>query len=277
MTNSDNDRLQRALVGWDQGPYMTFLKPSADAIIRAAGIREGHRVLDVGAGFGDPTLDIAALVGSQGSVVGLDHDQESLEIARRRAAERGLTNITFEESDVMSLPFPDRSFDVVISRDVIIYFADPLPFLREQFRILSPGGRVAFSLWGANDRNPLAGVPMPILARHAPPPQEPNHPRPANAPNTRDPAVLETLLKEVGFVERGSGTVGLTSLTDPGQANTYWEQRRAGSPASQRVLVRMSAEQQDAAETEVVEAIRNLIAEGRADGEHAWAAGRKPS
>lgn len=118
---------------------------------------------------------------------------------------------------------------------------------------------------------------MPILARHAPPPQEPNQPRPANAPNTRDPAVLETLLKEVGFVERGSGTVGLTSLTDPGQAKTYWEQRRAGSPASQRVLVRMSAEQQDAAETEVVEAIRNLIAGGRADGEHAWAAGRKPS
>lgn len=276
MPTSDNERLQQALVDWDNGPYMTFLKPSADILVEAAEIRAGHRILDVGAGFGDPSLDIAALVGSEGSVTGIDHDVESIEIAQKRADDRGLTNVVFQEMEIPELAFPAETFDAVISRNVVVYFSDPLPFLREQLRVLVPGGRIAVTVWGPNDNNPLMGLPMRVLRRYAPPPETTPAAQQQRI-NTGGVNVLEQALKDAGFINTKAGAVPLTPLVDADQAAAYWEQRRVGSPASQRILNPLPEERQVEAEAEVVETIRALIAEGRATGEMVWASGEKPS
>ena len=72
--------IQDALKNWGNGPYMTFLRPSADIIVSQAKIKAGDFVLDVGAGFGDPALELSDIVGPNGKVIGIDHDLESISI-----------------------------------------------------------------------------------------------------------------------------------------------------------------------------------------------------
>jgi arsenite methyltransferase len=102
----------------------------------------GERVLDLGSGAGPDSLIAAQMVGDQGSVTGIDMTTEMLERARAAAAEMGVTNVEFVESDAEQLPFPDGSFDVVISNGVIDLIPDKDAVFAELYRVLSPGGRI---------------------------------------------------------------------------------------------------------------------------------------
>lgn len=102
----------------------------------------GERVLDLGCGAGTDSLVAAQMVGSSGTVVGVDMTPAMLAKARRAAAEMGATNADFVESEVESLPFPDESFDVVISNGVIDLVPDKAAVYSEVYRVLVPGGRV---------------------------------------------------------------------------------------------------------------------------------------
>lgn len=102
----------------------------------------GERVLDLGCGAGTDSLVAAQMVGSSGSVVGIDMTPAMLAKARGTAAELGVTNIDFVEGEVESLPFPDGSFDVVISNGVIDLVPDKDAVYSEIYRVLAPGGRV---------------------------------------------------------------------------------------------------------------------------------------
>jgi arsenite methyltransferase len=102
----------------------------------------GERVLDLGSGAGPDSLIAAQMVGDQGSVTGIDMTIEMLERARAAAAEMGVTNVEFVESDAEQLPFPDGSFDVVISNGVIDLIPDKDAVFAELYRVLSPGGRI---------------------------------------------------------------------------------------------------------------------------------------
>jgi ubiquinone/menaquinone biosynthesis C-methylase UbiE len=82
------------------------------------------------------------MVGSSGNVVGIDMTTAMLAKARRAADELGVTNADFVEGEVESLPFPDESFDVVISNGVIDLVPDKDAVYSEIYRVLAPGGRV---------------------------------------------------------------------------------------------------------------------------------------
>jgi arsenite methyltransferase len=82
------------------------------------------------------------MVGEQGHVTGIDMTQEMLAKARTAAAEMGATNVEFVEGEAERLPFPDASFDVVISNGVIDLVPDKDAVFTELFRVLSPGGRI---------------------------------------------------------------------------------------------------------------------------------------
>ena len=276
MTQRPDERLLRALATWRDGPYMAFLRPSVAALIQAAAIQPGMTVLDAGTGFGDPALEIAEAVGPEGQVVGIDHDDLSLEIARERATERGLTNVEFEKMEVTNITLDVDAFDAAVSRNVVVYFGDPVGFLRQLHRVTRRGGRVAAATWTSGERNPLMTSAFRVLRRYAPP--EPARAGDTGAPrvDAENPAVLEDVFRRAGFVDTARGTVSLEFTGTEEDARDYWEQRRAGSPASQGVLARMIKGQQALAEDEVVAATRELIAEGRATGELGWAAGRKP-
>jgi arsenite methyltransferase len=102
----------------------------------------GERVLDLGSGAGTDSLIAAQMVGEQGQVTGIDMTQEMLAKARAAAAEMGATNVEFVEGEAERLPFPDTSFDVVISNGVIDLVPDKDAVFTELFRVLAPGGRI---------------------------------------------------------------------------------------------------------------------------------------
>ena len=102
----------------------------------------GERVLDLGSGAGTDSLVAAQMVGEQGHVTGIDMTQEMLAKARAAAVEMGARNVEFVEGEAERLPFPDASFDVVISNGVIDLVPDKDAVFTELFRVLVPGGRI---------------------------------------------------------------------------------------------------------------------------------------
>jgi SAM-dependent methyltransferase len=102
----------------------------------------GERVLDLGSGAGTDSLVAAQMVGEQGSVTGIDMTPEMLTKARSAAAEMNAANVRFVESEAERLPFPNESFDVVISNGVIDLIPDKDAVFAELFRVLVPGGRM---------------------------------------------------------------------------------------------------------------------------------------
>jgi SAM-dependent methyltransferase len=102
----------------------------------------GERVLDLGSGAGTDSLVAAQMVGANGSVTGIDMTPQMLAKARTAAAEMGAANVTFVEAEAELLPFPDASFEVVISNGVIDLIPDKDAVFAELFRVLTPRGRM---------------------------------------------------------------------------------------------------------------------------------------
>ncbi|HUF13951.1 MAG TPA: arsenite methyltransferase [Longimicrobiales bacterium] len=110
-----------------------------------ADLREGEVVLDLGSGGGIDVLLSARRVGPTGKAYGVDMTNEMLALARRNAAEAGVTNVEFLKGDIENIPLPDASVDVIISNCVINLAADKRKVLAEAHRVLTPGGRFAVS------------------------------------------------------------------------------------------------------------------------------------
>ena len=105
-------------------------------------LQPGERVLDLGSGAGTDSLVAAQMVGPEGHVTGIDMTPEMLDKACRGAEAMRAANVEFVEGEVEGLPFPDQSFDVVISNGVIDLVPDKDAVFREIFRVLEPGGRI---------------------------------------------------------------------------------------------------------------------------------------
>jgi arsenite methyltransferase len=105
-------------------------------------LQPGERVLDLGSGAGTDSLVAAQMVGESGSVTGIDMTPEMLGKARGAAEQMGAGNLEFVEGEVERLPFPDASFDVVISNGVIDLVPDKEAVFSEIHRVLVPGGRI---------------------------------------------------------------------------------------------------------------------------------------
>ncbi|MFI5839729.1 class I SAM-dependent methyltransferase [Catenuloplanes sp. NPDC051500] len=102
----------------------------------------GQTLLDIGAGPGTITIDLAARV-APGRVTATEIDDEALALSRAEAAARGVTTVDFAVADVHALPYPDDSFDVVHAHQVLQHVADPVRALAEMRRVCRPGGVVA--------------------------------------------------------------------------------------------------------------------------------------
>ena len=125
-----------------------------DAMLTAAGIRPGEIVLELGCGPGGVGLSAAELVGADGQVVMSDVAPEMTAIAAERAERRGLRNVVTRELDMEHLDVPDSSFDKVLCREALMLVADPTAAAREARRVLRPGGRAVFAVWGPPAANP---------------------------------------------------------------------------------------------------------------------------
>jgi ubiquinone/menaquinone biosynthesis C-methylase UbiE len=137
MTNQD----ERAH-GVTPGLRQDYEKRTADqqAAFVLPYLHPGMRLLDVGCGPGTITLGLAQAV-APGRVTGIDHDSTHIETAQALAAERGLTNVSFQTGSVLSLPFDDGSFDAAFENNVFTHLAqNAVPAAREVYRVLKPGG-----------------------------------------------------------------------------------------------------------------------------------------
>jgi SAM-dependent methyltransferase/pimeloyl-ACP methyl ester carboxylesterase len=159
----------------------------------AAGVRSGDRVLDVGCGAGQSTRD-AARAAAPGSVLGVDISEELLDRARRRTAEEGVHNATYERGDAQVHPLPPASFDVVISRFGTMFFADPTAAFRNIARAARPGARLVMMVWQSEHRNEWATAIRDAL-RAGPPQSQLNPFSLADAP------AVESLLATAGFTD----------------------------------------------------------------------------
>ena len=115
---------------------------SVEALLDAAGIRSGSRVLDVATGAGY----IAGAAAQRGAdAIGIDFSAVQVQMARDR-----YPSVRFEEGDAEALPFDPQSFDAVVSGFGMCHFPNPDIALREAFRVLKAGGRIAFTVWDKN-------------------------------------------------------------------------------------------------------------------------------
>jgi enediyne biosynthesis protein CalE5 len=169
----------------------------SERLVELAAVEPGSRVLDVAAGYGEPSLSAARRAGAEGSVVATDISAEMIAFGRERAAAAGLENIEFVESDAASLDFPEASFDAALSRWGIIFEPDGEAAATRIRSFLKPGARMAISSWASPDRVPMLAIPMQTaMQRLNVPPPPPGTPGPLSRPT---PEALSGLLQAGGF------------------------------------------------------------------------------
>ena len=147
--------------------YQDLLVPAlmeawAPRVADAAGIRPGDRVLDVACGTGVLTRVAASRVGSRGGVTGLDLNPGMLGVAARLSPA-----LQWQQGTADALPFPDQSFEVVVSQFGLMFFPDPSAALREMMRVLAPGGRLAVAVWASLADTPAYAAEVALVDRLA--------------------------------------------------------------------------------------------------------------
>ena len=176
--------------------------PFGAAALRAAAAQAGEKVIDIGCGCGDTSMELAQMVGSQGTVLGVDVSQPMLEVARGRAQREGHGHLGFLEADASRVELTAGQ-DLLYSRFGLMFFDHPEAAFAHLRKALRPGGRLAFACWRTPRDNPWAMAPL-MAARKAmgatPAPTDPNAPGPfAFADEQR----VRALLAGAGFSDIG--------------------------------------------------------------------------
>jgi ubiquinone/menaquinone biosynthesis C-methylase UbiE len=135
------------------------------ALVDYAAPQPGMRILDLASGTGEPGISLAQCCAPDGTVTAVDLSAELLELASARALRKNLSNFSTRQADAHQLPFPDRSFDLATCRFGVMFFGDVKQALAELQRVLKPGARACFVVWGPLEQ-PYWQSTMKIVHRH---------------------------------------------------------------------------------------------------------------
>ena len=157
---------------WEKGDFTRIadtMRESGEALVQKLGIRKGMKVLDLGCGDGTTALPEAKL---GADVLGIDIARNLVEAGNKRAHERGLTNLKFQEGDATNLEkVADKSFDLVVSIFGAMFAPKPFDVAKEMVRVMRPGGRIVMGNWIPNDPT-LVAQSLKISSNYTPPPPE---------------------------------------------------------------------------------------------------------
>ena len=204
MSGMANEAMKQAWDG-DEGDHWAAEADHYDAAsarvvahyLPAIGVQPGDRVLDIGSGAGGLALALAASA-TGGVVVGIDLSSKMVDVAAKRAAERGITNADFIEADAQTTPLGE-GFDLAVSSFGVMFFDDPVAAFSNIGRALRPGGRACFLAWQPIEKNPwLMGIRTSLaMGRDLPlPPLEAPTPFALSVP-----ARTRSLLAAAGFTD----------------------------------------------------------------------------
>jgi SAM-dependent methyltransferase len=208
--------------------------------------KPGERVLDIGCGTGATAIPSAAAVGPAGRVIGVDISEPMLGQARENITKAGAGNITLVLADAQVHRFPAGSFDLMISRFGVMFFADPVAAFTNLFAGLRKGGRLCMAVWATMAENVHWQIPFEIAVKHlgSPAPVDPREPGPMAF---RDPAYLRDILSKAGFAQidiapRGFQIAGQSAASEAEHAAMFgpaWrlmEEKQASETARQAIV-----------------------------------------
>jgi ubiquinone/menaquinone biosynthesis C-methylase UbiE len=224
-----------------------------EALVEYAQPQPGMQVLDLACGTGEPGISVAHRVATHGRVTAVDQSPELLKVAAQRATDRGLTNFETQPADAHKLPFPNHSFDLATCRFGVMFFADPERAMVELRRVLKPGARACFVVWGPFEQ-PYWQSTIKVVHRHIGGTMlEPGGPNPFRFSVSGS---LSQVLRSAGFqeVEESIRTV---PWTWPGDAAEVLEYFRSCSTAFQPLLDRVPQEKWPAILAEAHSAIEH--------------------
>jgi len=234
--------------------------PITVALIEAASIREGHSILDVAGGAGEPSLTIAEAAGRSASLTFTDAVGGMVVASRDEARRRSLNNIRFAQCVGEALPFLSETFDVVCSRLGVMLFPDPAAAIREMLRVAKPRGRIALAVWGPRDSNPFFHLVADIMSRYVDsPPEDPDAP---GAFRFASAGKLAGLLCASGAIEVTERIVDFT-LEAPLTPAQFWVVRVELSDTLREKVAKLSAAQVSRVAQEVEEAGRPFYKDDR--------------
>jgi SAM-dependent methyltransferase len=196
------DQWNKSAQGWnDQTPQIrAWLAEATRTMLDLAQVKPGSRVLDVAAGAGDQTIDVARRVGPNGSVLATDLSAAIIALAQQNAVHAGLTNVETKAADGEDLGVEAASFDAAVCRLGLMFYPDPLRGLRELHRALKPGGRACAMVFSEPQKSPLIGILVSTAFKHAGlPPPDPY--KPGGLLSLGKPGLLDELFTKAGFSE----------------------------------------------------------------------------
>ena len=227
--------------------------PVTQALVEDGLIGSGNTVLDIATGPGEPALTIAALVGSEGEVFGIDPAPEMVAAARRATEHLGFRNTQFDVAFADHLPFPADNFDAVVSRFGAMFFPTPVDAVREILRVLKPGRKLALAVWHFAERNPFFYTLSRVIERYVDsPPPEPDAP---DAFRFADPGKLRDVLGEAGALAPSERLLQFT-IEAPMSVEDFWTLRTELSEKFREKLALLSREQLTEVKRQTIEALR---------------------
>jgi len=236
----------QAASGWNAhtAQIREWLQPATEAMLEMAGVRRGARVLDVAAGTGDQTLDIAQRVGPDGYVLATDLSASILEFAKGNARRTGYGNVGTLVADGESLQVDEAGFDAAVCRLGLMLFPDPRQGLREMYRALKPGGGVCTIVFSRPETNPCVTILMSTALKHAGlPPRDPY--QPGGLLSLGKPGLIDELFRSAGFKD-----VATTRMDAPFKlpsAQDYLRFIRTSASPIQQILGKLDPAAADAA------------------------------